>query len=308
MRESPELREEPKEPQRDVNIITDKVITRGSILQRDDDTVRIGITYPESGKGQELEIRRNSLNVGQPFEYRISAGQTQTDWLQSTPLQSFAVWERGAYITVDQLIEATERRRRSENLPSNTFTLPLGTPGTTEAARTAGEAYRRQGLEPYYFHKESETFAAENPLEAKTANALFKGDTGWKVHLNVVPENVRHVSEYLKSNYYNHKYLQGGEPDDGKVFTVYFGSKGMMDKSSQKMSNDLEQQLSLPGAYDETEVARGAVARFTVADDEPRGGNEFARYGAYGLSFLRDARPPYAASREEKIADAKRTY
>ena len=211
-------------------------------------------------------------------------------------------------VSQEDLIQATENRYQSNGLPTNPFTLARGVRDTTENARATGEAYQQQMLEPYYFHEEANKFAQSNPLEAKTANALYKADSGWKVHLNVAPEHVAAVSEYLKAHFYNHKYLQGGEPGDGKVFTVYFGAKSMMDKWAQKLGRDLESQLSAPGAHDETEVARGVVARFTVDEKEPRGGNEFSRYGAYGLSFLRDSKPLYEASRDEQIADARRTY
>lgn len=48
---------------------------------------------------------------------------------------------------------------------------------------------------------------------------------GYKFHLNVKPENVRQVAATLKLGEYQHKYLSGGEVEDGKIFTVYTGSK-----------------------------------------------------------------------------------
>src|SRR3989344_4374590 len=42
---------------------------------------------------------------------------------------------------------------------------------------------------------------------------------GHKLHLNVYPENVELVSRILKDQGFDHKYLYGGEPKDGKIFT-----------------------------------------------------------------------------------------
>jgi hypothetical protein len=184
--------------------------------------------------------------------------------------------------------------------------LPNGIPTTPEHAKRANEAYIKE-LAPYFHHDEPQRHAINNPADGKTVTPL-KQDTGWKIHLNVVPENVKAVSEYLKQNHYNHKFLSGGEPDDGKVFTIYFGAKSVMDQWVHQLSSDLGEKLALPGAYDEVEVARGVVARFTVDDRETRGGGEFRPYGAYGLSFLRDTKMPWKVSRDERIADAKRTY
>lgn len=57
---------------------------------------------------------------------------------------------------------------------------------------------------------------------------LFRdGDTsvGHKIHLNVTPQHVRRVSEYLRDEGFRHKYLRGGEVEDGKIFPpIRFGT------------------------------------------------------------------------------------
>jgi len=308
MRETPRGPERLQESEREISIRTDGMYTRGTIMQSDQYVVLINITYPDTVKGTAVEVRKHSIQAGQPFEYREHTANGITDWMKSLPLRGWQFWERGTFISAENLVQMTENWSASKGLSNNPLTLSAGVKETNEHARTAGAQYEKLGIAPYYYHKEAIDFATANPLEGKTNNALFKGDTGWKVHINVASENVRSVSEYLKNNYYNHKYLNGGEPGDGKVFTVYFGAKSVMDKWASQLSHDIDGQVSYPGSYDEAEVARGIVSRFTVACDEQRGGSEFDRYGAYGLSFLKDAKRPWEATREEKIADAERTY
>lgn len=295
-----------KAGKREVSIRTDKTYTRGTVERSDEESIVLQIIYPPENAGSKIEIKRKSLQANAPFEYRGTNGTTTTEWRQSGPLREIAKWDQGMPISLDTLVTNTENRRLSEDLPANQFTLPNGVPTTPEHAKRANEAYVKE-LAPYYHHDEPLKYAIDNPKDGKSSTP-FKRDTGWKVHLNVAPENVKAVSEYLKQNHYNHKFLSGGEPDDGKVFTVYFGPKSVMDRWVSTLANDLKDKLAAPGAYDEVEVARGVVGRFTVDDTEPHGGDEFRQYGAYGLSFLKDAKVPWKATRKERVEDAKRTY
>lgn len=294
------------ERKREVSIQTDTAYTRAIVEKSDDETILMQIIYPPENAGSKIEIKRKSLQTNAPFEYRGINTTTTTDWRQSGPLRHIAKWDQGTPISLDTLINATENRLLSTGLPVNQFTLPNGVPSTTEHARQANTAYTKV-LASYYHHDEPLRHALTNPADGKSSTPL-KADTGWKVHLNVTPENVVTVSEYLKQNHYNHKFLSGGEPDDGKVFTVYFGPKSTMDQWAAVLADDLKDKLAAPGAYDEVEVAPGVVGRFTVDSTETRGGAEFRQYGAYGLSFLKDSKMPWKATRDERITDAQKTY
>ncbi|HYD34505.1 MAG TPA: hypothetical protein VD999_00385 [Vitreimonas sp.] len=78
-------------------------------------------------------------------------------------------------------------------------------------------------------------------------------DIGYKLHLNVKPSNAKSVSEFLMAHDYEHKFLQGGEIDDGKIFTVYTGSLITTQKIAAEISANLSTLLE-PG------VASGEVA------------------------------------------------
>ncbi len=79
---------------------------------------------------------------------------------------------------------------------------------------------------------------------------FWKGDpgTGFKCHLNVTPDNVLSVSEFLKSHGYHHKYLSGGDVEDGKIFTVYLGGKNQSERIVREISDGIGDLLSEPMA------------------------------------------------------------
>lgn len=106
---------------------------------------------------------------------------------------------------------------------------------------------------------------------------------GWKFHLNVQPGQVLKVSQYLTGNGYYHKFLTGGELEDGKVFTVYIGSKKKIDQLAAQVSQDLQPFLSKPTDHREIEFAPGVVGRFVAKDNS----EEFHAYGTHGLVFLK---------------------
>lgn len=111
-----------------------------------------------------------------------------------------------------------------------------------------------------------------------------KQDSGHKLHLNVAAQDVAAVAEYLKRQGYRHKYLSGGEISDGKVFTVYIGSKDLTDKLAQEISRDLAPHLKRPVFSDEVEYAPNVVGRFdggTLRDFEKYG------HGIRGINMLR---------------------
>ena len=134
---------------------------------------------------------------------------------------------------------------------------------------------------------------------------------GWKLHLNVSPKNVIEVSRYLVENGYDHKYLSGGEHDDGKIFTIYIGSRQKTEELASKLSNDLRPHLAKPVHHNEIEFATGVIGRFCAAF---RGG-EFRKYGTSGMDTLRSAfdehigvlmMPPSRAKYKETLRELER--
>ncbi len=129
-------------------------------------------------------------------------------------------------------------------------------------------------------------FAQYNESHRDSAKADFlypdNGNIAWKVHLNAMPKDVETISKYLRTNGYLHKYLSGGEIEDGKTFTVYIGSFRLTQRLANRLSGDLVAFLARPKARREIEFARGVVGRFCGE----RG--KFRRYGSSGLSHLDD--------------------
>lgn len=120
------------------------------------------------------------------------------------------------------------------------------------------------------------------------------GNEAWKLHLNIRMEHVKIVSEYLIREGYYHKYLQGGEIEQGKIFTLYIGSHELAKRLSERLSQDLKEWLCLPLPKDEIELARGVVGRFNAGGDlNAHGGRIFHQYGPDGFSLL------YADVRDE---------
>ncbi len=103
---------------------------------------------------------------------------------------------------------------------------------------------------------------------------------GWKIHLNVEPKDVKIVSDYLINNGYNHKYLSGGDIEDGKTFTIYIGDYTLVSNLAKEISNDLKSQLRKPEAKSEVELAPGVVGRFVTQR------KEFGQYGTCGFSII----------------------
>jgi hypothetical protein len=110
---------------------------------------------------------------------------------------------------------------------------------------------------------------------------------GHKIHLNIEAKDVAAVSKYLKDNGYRHKYLSGGEIEDGKVFTVYIGSKDLTDELAQKISSDLQTYLRRPVFLDEVEYAPNVVGRFESSSGTSA--EPFSKYGfgIRGVDMLR---------------------
>ncbi len=94
--------------------------------------------------------------------------------------------------------------------------------------------------------------------------SLGNADIGHKLHLNVSIEDVFDASEYLKDAGYAHKYLSGGNPLLGKIFTVYIGEKNLADRVAKRLSVDLSHLLRCPVAHEDVEYAPNIGGRFAV--------------------------------------------
>ncbi len=112
---------------------------------------------------------------------------------------------------------------------------------------------------------------------------------GWKFHLDVPPENVIPVSEFLKIHNgkgFRHKYLNGSAVEQGKVFTIYTGSKIDTEKAVKEIYDHLNPLIQNPRVdpsviNGETEFAPKIYGRFVGAKKDG-----FQEYGHDGISFL----------------------
>lgn len=132
----------------------------------------------------------------------------------------------------------------------------------------------------------------------------FTSDQGHKLHLNVPVAGVLRVADYLRSQDFEHKYLHGGDPVDGKIFTLYLGSHANAYHLAQTLSEDLKPWLARPAAVEEVEYAPGVAGRFAVRNDK------YTQYGAglRGIPCL-DALAEIGTSTKEHLEKAfKLTY
>lgn len=90
---------------------------------------------------------------------------------------------------------------------------------------------------------------------------------GWKFHLNVTPQHVKEVAEFLREQGFNHKYLSGGEVESGKVFTIYTGSKEMTERAVRVACDGVGSLLDEPKASGEVLFAPRIVGRFEGQTD-----------------------------------------
>lgn len=165
---------------------------------------------------------------------------------------------------------------RSQDLPENNFTDDLD----------YVTYYKKL---PKYQVKWDDVFTYDekNPGNIKHDHTKTKTtQVGWKLHLNVQPEHVQEVSQYLSQNGYAHKFLYGGDIQDGSVFTVYTGAYRLTSECAGQLSTDLHQFLSRPTNQNELEFAPGVVGRF----QGPKGGKDgFADKGPSGFSLTEDS-------------------
>lgn len=130
--------------------------------------------------------------------------------------------------------------------------------------------------------RQAETAALYAPYHAVMRDYYEKGEDKWKswegappfgeykCHLNVTPENVLTVSDFLKTRGYHHKYLHGGEVESGKIFTVYVGGKDQAEQIIREIEDGVGSFLGEPNSGTLTYEARYAphvCGRFTTKLD-----------------------------------------
>lgn len=116
-------------------------------------------------------------------------------------------------------------------------------------------------------------------------------NVGWKIHLNVLPQNVLEISDFLIQNGFHHKYFVGGDLKYGKVFTVYFGSWSKMLEQTNFISSSIGHLLVKPKAEEEIEIDIGITARFTVLRNRSKNilgrtvysDDVYSQYGNFGI-------------------------
>jgi len=93
-------------------------------------------------------------------------------------------------------------------------------------------------------------------------NDEIKNNVWWKLHINIIPEHIVFVSNYLTKAWINHKLISWWEIEDGKIFTIYTGSYETTKKVAEKISHDIRKYLCKPEDYSEVEFAPGVIGRF----------------------------------------------
>lgn len=94
----------------------------------------------------------------------------------------------------------------------------------------------------------------------------FLNRAGYKFHLNVKPINVLEVANYLLDSDFEHKYLDGGAVEDGKIFTVAGGSKVQTEGIVRQIADSFVSRLLEPPLtlkYGEVLFAPNIAGRFT---------------------------------------------
>lgn len=135
-------------------------------------------------------------------------------------------------------------------------------------------------------------------------------NVGWKIHLNINVDKVLEVSDFLIKNGFLHKYLTGRNSrneeaiQNGKIFTVYFGSWKKLCEGVIFIKRNISSLLSKPKAKGEIEFESGIVGRFVVV--RGRGIDEmYHQYGKYGIPYTNDLvrilRTKSFTSREKEI-------
>lgn len=185
-------------------------------------------------------------------------------------------------------LKELSRHKMSSSLPINPY-VEEAQEGEDDFPVIDKRFEQASGLQSYdsssKYYDEIKLYEVTHPGRKKRDGSEYgfnEGMTGWKLHLNVKPEDASHVSTYLRENGYRHKFLSGGMVTSGKVFTIYIGSRELTQRLSQELSKDLEKFLCRPADWREIEFAKGIVGRFSSGDYK----EDFSIYGPYGMPEL----------------------
>lgn len=186
---------------------------------------------------------------------------------------------RNAYVNYLRLAQLNKNKFPWSDGPVNPYDTRFNAiqniPGHTHLDdQTVYEDYKATGLTEYEFNNPAQIVLLDEP------KGLYAHH---KLHLNVLPENVVLVSNYLKTNGIEHKYFSGGELGDGKVFTIYCGSITMAAKVAGMIARDLNGKLCHPSANSEIEYAPNVSGRFDIIH---QGFGRYPVVGTRGVNSL----------------------
>jgi len=168
---------------------------------------------------------------------------------------------RDAYVNYLRLAQLNKNKFPWSDGPENPYDAQMNAvekiPNHTHLDYGAVYAdYRATGLAEYEFSDPEKIRLFDEPKSLRAHH---------KLHLNVLPEHVIEVSNYLITNGIEHKYFSGGELGNGKVFTIYCGSLTMAAKIAGMIARDLNGNLCRPSADSEIEYAPNVSGRFHVS-------------------------------------------
>lgn len=260
-------------PPRAIRIETETSTIYGLLVSAEGSYRTIAVTstgIKESTNQHLLRFDVNSLAVGKSldFEYSFDDGKSWQAKTSDSPLKGVETWERASKVTtLDDL------RHRTVDVGRAEFIYVIG-----------DELY--SPYPEYEYKNEAKQYAIDNPNDAKISEG-FAIDTGWKIHFTPYPpEHVVKISQYLIENGYCHKFLSGGSPGEGKAFTVYLGSRQMLEKWVKELESTLGDMLLPAMAEEEEEVSPHISARFTSVDRGQDGDPLFHQYGVHGMSAV----------------------
>ena len=122
--------------------------------------------------------------------------------------------------------------------------------------------------------------------------------------MNVSPENVVEVSEFLKANDLDHKFLSGSEPSAGKVFTVYLGSKEATERHVRRIYDGIGQSLEEQDITGQAMFAPKISGRFVGKKMDV-----MTKVAVDGVTIPRELGDPYVRFfRKKDLAEEDRKY
>ncbi len=261
-------------------LITEEYRIYGEIIQIENNFLIIKSEASE----KLIKIDKHSINIESDLEFEILPERD----IKFSKLKSFKILkqEKPEFNTVlkqegnfSEKVSETSKLNFQSLLEMSSLHLSENLPENPNKDLSVSEFSKKSRLKSYQFPFPKHETLKYDFLDEKNANL------GWKIHLNVSAENSKKVSDYLIKNGYFHKFLGGGEADDGKIFTIYFGTPQITEKFSKIISEDLEDLLSKPEAKDEAEFAKGIVGRFGTYDKDGYNSLGFAPGGSYGMSY-----------------------